>query len=562
MIFGILSVEAQNVGIGTSTPLDYAKLDISSTTSGLQLPRMTTAQRTTLDANISALSGALSAQYSGMIVYDVTTNTMYIWDAAKPTNGAWVNILDSDASLADADADATNELQNLSSTASGTDRTINISSGTGTTISVADNDNSTTNEIQDLSLSGNTLSLSSDATTVDLSGFKDHDWYESPGTTQPDNIADNIYTNGNVAIGSTSATANMKLDVNGNLFARKYVVQNSTDGGPNNGIFMWDEGDSNWGIYMGQSGANKSLANGTAVAGGGFSQHAIRFRVANSTTQGFIFENASEQNLFSIRGSNGRATLKGGMLFDCNDCGSPTVIDGTSDYGDLTIQGRVLSANSNIHLSPPGGSSVIINDDYRAAGGAAGSTNLIVEGTTKTTETTFTRGLIVTDYQSISVNNGSSSWSDANCSDGWAITGVQVYSGSQLQGPIRVICANITNVISGFTYRSGNSVNGLDNADHVIDCNSNEIARGFGLFKSSTGEFDNGNLLCSGVQTGYTRGSAFETLTPMGGNNGGPDNYNHTAQCPPGSYLVGASIYASGRLDANLRLRCATISKN
>lgn len=47
----------------------------------------------------------------------------------------------------DADADPNNEIQNLSHTVSGTNRTINISGGTGTTISVADNDNSSTNEL-------------------------------------------------------------------------------------------------------------------------------------------------------------------------------------------------------------------------------------------------------------------------------------------------------------------------------------------------------------------------------------------------------------------------------
>jgi uncharacterized protein (TIGR02145 family) len=38
----------------------------------------------------------------------------------------------------------------------------------------ADNDNDDTNELQDLSLSGNTLSLSDDASTVDLSGYMDN----------------------------------------------------------------------------------------------------------------------------------------------------------------------------------------------------------------------------------------------------------------------------------------------------------------------------------------------------------------------------------------------------
>ena len=77
-------------------------------------------------------------------------------------------------SVADNDNSASNEIQNLSSATSGTNRTINISGGTGTTINVADNDNSTSNEIQDLSLSGNTLSLTGDGSTVNLSGYLDN----------------------------------------------------------------------------------------------------------------------------------------------------------------------------------------------------------------------------------------------------------------------------------------------------------------------------------------------------------------------------------------------------
>ncbi len=186
---------------------------------------------------------------------------------------------------------------------------------------------------------------------------------------------------------------------------------------------------------------------------------------------------------------------------------------------------------------------------------------LQVEGSTKVTETSFTRALVVTDYSQLSGNNGNSSWTDVNCNDGWAVTALQVYVGGYLQGPIQTICANLTGVISGGTYRSGNSTNGYDNADHIFDCNSNEIARGFGLYKSSTGEFDNGNVFCSTVSSGYTRGTAFQALGNSG-NGTGPDNMNHATSCPPGSYLVGSTIYATGRLDGNLRIRCATITKN
>lgn len=56
--------------------------------------------------------------------------------------------------------------QNLSSTASGTNRTINISNGTGTTINIADNDNDSINELQYLSYNNDTLYLSNGNYTV------------------------------------------------------------------------------------------------------------------------------------------------------------------------------------------------------------------------------------------------------------------------------------------------------------------------------------------------------------------------------------------------------------
>lgn len=71
--------------------------------------------------------------------------------------------------------------------------------------------------------------------------------------------------------------------------------------------------------------------------------------------------------------------IKRGVLFNCNDCGSSTTIDGSADWGDLIIQGRVLSTNSNLHLSPPSGSKVIINTAYRSAGGTMGTTGLDIE---------------------------------------------------------------------------------------------------------------------------------------------------------------------------------------
>ena len=137
------------------------------------------------------------------------------------------------SSLNDNDADPTNEIELPTG---GTNGQILSTNGSGTYSWVNDN---TGTDNQDLTLSGNTLSLTNDGTPVNLSsyldntdnqnisgssfnattgnlvigiqngtsqtinfnGLKDHDWYEVGTTTAPDNINDNIFTQGNVGIG-------------------------------------------------------------------------------------------------------------------------------------------------------------------------------------------------------------------------------------------------------------------------------------------------------------------------------------------------------------------------
>jgi len=63
-----------NVGIGTTSPETSAKLDISSTTGALLVPRMTTTQMNALTA------------VNGMIIYDSTLNKFMFYE-----NGSWVS---------------------------------------------------------------------------------------------------------------------------------------------------------------------------------------------------------------------------------------------------------------------------------------------------------------------------------------------------------------------------------------------------------------------------------------------------------------------------------------
>ena len=63
---------AAQVGIGTTTPDANAMLDVTSTTKGLLLPRLTAAQQATLAAT-------LTAAQAGMLVTDATTGKPISW---------------------------------------------------------------------------------------------------------------------------------------------------------------------------------------------------------------------------------------------------------------------------------------------------------------------------------------------------------------------------------------------------------------------------------------------------------------------------------------------------
>lgn len=74
------TVIAQSVGIGTTTPNSSALLDITSTTKGLLMPRMTTAQR-----------NAIVSPADGLLIYNTTTDELN-----QRQNGAWKTVINSD----------------------------------------------------------------------------------------------------------------------------------------------------------------------------------------------------------------------------------------------------------------------------------------------------------------------------------------------------------------------------------------------------------------------------------------------------------------------------------
>ncbi len=73
-------LNAQSVGIGTTTPNASAQLDVASTNKGLLVPRMTSTNRI-----------LISSPANGLVVYDTTQNRMYQYQ-----NGVWRFLINND----------------------------------------------------------------------------------------------------------------------------------------------------------------------------------------------------------------------------------------------------------------------------------------------------------------------------------------------------------------------------------------------------------------------------------------------------------------------------------
>jgi hypothetical protein len=153
----------------------------------------------------------------------------------------------------------------------------------------------------------------------------------------------------------TGGTLSGNLVMNGRL-----CIQDGMNGTNARGIFMWDVDTTSWGIYIANNDANKSLNNITPGVGAAFGSHALRFRVNDAVSNGFIFENSSEQVAASIRGD--------GLSYFAGNVGIGTknpsvklhvVGDVLSSSSIRAVNGFVSDSGSKIYMnsttpSPPG----------------------------------------------------------------------------------------------------------------------------------------------------------------------------------------------------------------
>jgi alpha-tubulin suppressor-like RCC1 family protein len=168
---------------------------------------------------------------------------------------------------------------------------------------------------------------------------------------------------------------NNSLTANGNVtVAGKISVNDASDTGVDRGIRFWTSTNNIWAMYMSTSGEEKAPDGGTAPAGYLFSQHAIRVRIADGSGHGFIVENSSGLNNFSVRGSNGDGYFRGDVKIDNN-----LIVYGTQNIfnvgrGDVYIEnnaqdsvdGAGITIRASVNPSNGGGSMFAVRSSGNA----------------------------------------------------------------------------------------------------------------------------------------------------------------------------------------------------
>jgi hypothetical protein len=217
--------------------------------------------------------------------------------------------------------------------------------------------NYTTNGFVKFSNSDGTLAVDTNSYATTTGGGATGTWGISiTGTAAGETLA---------TVTGRGATTSSNLTLSG---GNKIVIQNGTDGTSARGLFLWTAADTNWGIYMAQAGALKSLANGTASSSiDGQVSHHIRFRVGNGSDNGFIWENNTEQALMSLKGNNGNLYTRG-QIYAGNSTSNLVLHTGNYNSYAPTLTGGGASGTWGISITGSAGS-VAFNNLTSKTGG-------------------------------------------------------------------------------------------------------------------------------------------------------------------------------------------------
>ena len=105
------------------------------------------------------------------------------------------------------------------------------------------------------------------------------------------------------------------------------------------GIFLLNKNDTDHGIYMASSSAGKTLANVTSpVSVNNITGYATRFRMPNISTNGWIFEDASDNALMAINSSTGNTYIKGKVGIGVENTTFPLEIQGAGNGNEFSLK--------------------------------------------------------------------------------------------------------------------------------------------------------------------------------------------------------------------------------
>ncbi|MEO9997020.1 beta strand repeat-containing protein [Ekhidna sp.] len=437
---------AQSVGIGTETPNANAILELVAPNGdqGLLVPRMNTSARTA-----STFTNNLSPTDNGLLVFDEEENKFYFWMTDQ-----WVEMASGNLeSLPDQTGqsnkylttDGTNalwanidftSLSNIPTGLSDGDNDTQLSDtdieALGYIKSADDADADSSNEIQDLTLSGNTLSLTSSTVGVDLSPFSgtntDNQTMSLTGsnlTISGGNTIDisgvntvlteaevDVFANNNGYLlvevdGSTTNEVNTGMSLSGTTI--QVTDANSTQGVNIDGTFATDSelaasdaadddkdaSNEIQDISTNGSAGNISLSSGATLnlnVDDADADDTNEFQTISKTGNTVTLSNSggsfsvddddsstsNEIQDISTNGSAGNISLSSGATLNLNV--DDTDADNTNEFQDLSLSGSTLSLSNSsetIDLSPFSGT----NTDNQTLG-LSGSNLSITGGNT------------------------------------------------------------------------------------------------------------------------------------------------------------------------------------
>ena len=347
------------VGIGTSNPNPNAALDIQSATNdkGILIPRLTSSERL-------AMIGSLSANENGLLVFDSDLKAFYFWNGSIWTSMSVLqdlqligNILSitNNGSATNIDlspfSGTNTDNQNLGSSSSGNNRTVTISGGSPTTFNVADNDNNAGNELQTISKSGATVTLSKSG-----GAFSINDGDSNPANELQNLSSTSSGTNRTIAInGGTNATINVADNDNNSSNELQTISKSGATVtlSKSGGAFNINDGDSSPTNELQNLSSTASGTNRTIAINGG----------TNATISIADNDNSTSNELQSLSIAGSTLSISSG-----NSVGLPAP--------GITAEGFKAYVGSALNFTP-GLASIIfntevydINGSYDAAKGA------------------------------------------------------------------------------------------------------------------------------------------------------------------------------------------------